>query len=74
VDNTNTLASNAFKEIMEESSQNEFIIATKDHPMPLMRKGRKIKCYLCSQNYFMKNYPLQGKLALLVEEEARPTP
>jgi hypothetical protein len=74
VDNTDNLASTAFKELMEESSQNEFIIATNDHPMPLMRKGREIECYLCSQNNFMKNYPLQGKLDLLVEEEARPTP
>jgi hypothetical protein len=62
VDNTNTLASNTFKELMEESSQNEFIIATKDHPMPLMRKGRKIKCYLCSQNYFYEELSTTRKI------------
>jgi len=54
--------------------QHECNETTKDHPKPLVRKGRLIECYLCSQNHFMRNFPMQCNLDLLVEEEARLTP
>jgi len=33
-----------------------------------MRQGKLIECYLYSQIHFM-NYPMKGKLALLVDED-----
>jgi hypothetical protein len=69
-----TLVPTALGAHREESIQHEGGAKTKTQPKLIMKKGRLIECYLYLQNHFMRNYPLQGKLALLVEEETRPTP
>jgi hypothetical protein len=59
---------------IEERIQHEGIETTKNHPIPIVRKGMMIEFYLYLKNCFMRNYPMQGKLAMFVEEEDRLTP
>jgi hypothetical protein len=71
---TYTLALATLGALREESIRHGGSVVTKNQTRPLVRKGRLIECYLCSQNHFMVKFPMQGKLALMVEEEDRITP
>jgi len=37
--------------LVEDIIHHEDSAAVKNHPRPLIRKGRLIECYLCSQNH-----------------------
>jgi len=67
---TKNLALTMLGALKEDNVHHGGNTTTKKHPISIMRKGRLIECYLYSQMHFMKNFPMQGKLTLLVEEEA----
>jgi hypothetical protein len=62
-----TLTLTALGSLVEESIQNEGSSITKNKPIPLMKKDRSIEYYLSSKNHFVRDYPMRGRLDLLVE-------
>jgi hypothetical protein len=46
--------------LREERMQHECSARMDNHPKLIMKKGRMIECYLCSQNHFMRNCPTKG--------------
>lgn len=66
---TETLTQPILGALEKEDSQHEIKATTKEQPMSLKKKGKMVESYFCSCNHLVRDCPLQGKLARLIEVE-----
>jgi hypothetical protein len=66
---TETLTQPMLGALEKEDAQHEIRATTKEQPMPLKKKGKMVESYFCSCNHLVRDCPLQGKLARLIEVE-----